>query len=561
MNEQKKVLIVDDEEGMRDSLTFMLESEGITGIRTAKDGEQALEELEKGATELVITDLVMPKMNGYSLMQTIKERWPHTLVIAITGFGSTDSATQCLRRGAFDYITKPFELDVMINTIRRALDRVQLETSARRRAEQIAVMAEITRIINSDLDIHAVFRPFADEVKRILDFDLMNVALFNSSRTQLSILTTTAPRSSALARGESIGINKSCLGMVATSGQPVTKSDLQAGPRLIDEEKMAAEGIRSLVAVPLLVKRRPIGAFCVGSRQPDAYRAADEAIIGQIGGLVATAANNVLLFERIQAQLVTLRQTQSQLIRSARLAAVGELADGVAHEINNPLSVVLGVTQLLLRDEKMPEPFKEDLDRVVHSASRVASIVKTFIEFAKPATGAQEAPVHIDKVIDSALLLVCAQLESAKTVQVEKAFPPDLPLIMGNSGQLEGVFVNIIRNAIEAMSKVAAPSGGHVLRLKAATREARGHVVLDATIEDSGCGIPARDLPRIFEPGFTTKIDRGTIRGLGMGLFSAYATIDAHDGEINVESEPGRGSRVTVTLPIISLGTSPANEP
>ena len=142
MSVQQKVLIVDDEQGMRDSLTFMLESEGIIGIQTAKDGEQALEELERGAPELVITDLVMPKMNGYSLMQTIKERWPHTLVIAITGFGSTDSATQCLRRGAFDYITKPFEMDVMVNTIRRALDRVQLETQARRRADQISAMAE-----------------------------------------------------------------------------------------------------------------------------------------------------------------------------------------------------------------------------------------------------------------------------------------------------------------------------------------------------------------------------------------------------------------------------------
>ncbi len=288
----------------------------------------------------------------------------------------------------------------------------------------------------------------------------------------------------------------------------------------------------------------------VSCRRP--ITAATSAVISQIGDLVATAANNVLLYERIQAQLATLRQTQSQLIRSARLAAVGELADGVAHEINNPLSVVLGVTQLLLRDEHMPSEYREDLDRIANSANRVAAIVRTFIDFAKPATAARQTPLHLDQVINSALMLVRSQFDIATSIKVEKDFEPDSPQVMANPGQLEGAFVHIIRNAIEAMAKTPAPEGGHILRLKTASRQNNGHPVMDVTIEDTGCGIPARDLPRIFEPGFTTKIDRGTIRGLGMGLFCAYGTVDVHGGEINVESEPGRGSRVTVTLPTVA---------
>jgi two-component system NtrC family sensor kinase len=111
--------------------------------------------------------------------------------------------------------------------------------------------------------------------------------------------------------------------------------------------------------------------------------------------------------------------------------------------------------------------------------------------------------------------------------------------------------VSIIRNAIEAMAKTTPGESGHLLRIQATARQNNGHKVVEVTIEDTGCGIPARDLVRIFEPGFTTKIDRGTVRGLGMGLFSAYGAIDVHGGNINIESEPGHGTRVIVTLPTI----------
>jgi len=179
MTQHQNILIVDDEEGMRDSLTFMLESEGLTSIQTANNGEVALAELDRQAYALVITDLEMPKMNGYLLMQVVQRRWPNTMVIAITGFGSTESAAECLRHGAFDYITKPFNVEVIIAVIRRALDRFQLETEARARTEQIAVMAEIARLVNSSLDIQEVYPPFTQEVKRLLAFDVMNIALLD----------------------------------------------------------------------------------------------------------------------------------------------------------------------------------------------------------------------------------------------------------------------------------------------------------------------------------------------------------------------------------------------
>ena len=275
------------------------------------------------------------------------------------------------------------------------------------------------------------------------------------------------------------------------------------------------------------------------------------AIARQVSGLVATAANNMLLYEQLQSQLGRLRRTQSQLVRSARLAAVGELADGVAHEINNPLSVVLGVVQLLLRQPDLPPGVLEDLEKISVSANRIASITRTFIEFAKPATAGRLFPLQISEVFESALLLVQSQFSDMNdAVQMKRVLEPDLPLVMGNEGQLRRAFVAIIRNSFEAMMKAQNqyPDRTHELAFVARSYVEDELRFLDVIIQDTGIGIAENHLNRIFEPGFTTKIEKGTVRGLGMGLFSAYGIIDTHGGSINVESDVGRGTKVTVTL-------------
>ncbi len=551
MVEEQRILIVDDEQGMRDSLTFMLESEGFINVQTSPNGEAALEKLDGQPYAVIVTDLEMPRMNGYALMQEIQRRWPDTIVIAITGYGSTESATECLRRGAFDYITKPFNVDVILAVIRRAVDRFRLEMEARVRTEQLAVMAETTRIINSSLNIQDVYGRFAAEVKRLLEFDIISIALFDEARKHLRIVAATVPESSLWQVGDTVPIENTCLGIVATHGGEYQQSDLGLAERLVDEDMLYRSGIHSIIVLPLVVESRVIGAFMIGSNSPAVYDEAQMAIAKQVSGLVATAANNMLLYEQLQSQLGRLRRTQSQLVRSARLAAVGELADGVAHEINNPLSVVLGVVQLLLRQPDLPGGVLEDLEKISVSANRIASITRTFIEFAKPATAGKLFPLQITDVFESALLLVQSQFsDMTDSIQMKRVLEPDLPLVMGNEGQLRRAFVAIIRNSFEAMAKAQShqPDRTHELTLIVRSYAEDELRFLDVTIQDTGIGIAENHLNRIFEPGFTTKIEKGTVRGLGMGLFSAYGIIDTHGGSINVESEVGRGTKVTVTL-------------
>jgi two-component system NtrC family sensor kinase len=484
-------------------------------------------------------------------MQVVQRRWPNTMVIAITGFGSTESAAECLRRGAFDYITKPFNVEVIMAVIRRALDRFQLATEARAQTEQIAAMAEIARLVNSSLDIQEVYPPFTQEVKRLLSFEVMNIALLDEEHDTLRILATTAPETSALAANKTIPVDNTRLGEVATSGESYRRDNMNQGGRLLDEDIFFQEGIRSFILRPLVVKSKAIGTFMIGSSSPGAYGASAEDVARQIGGLVATTANNMVLFEQLQSQLTDLRRAQSQLIRSARLAAVGELADGVAHEINNPLSVILGGIQLLLRQPEIPLSIREDLEKISASADRIASVIRTFIEFAKPTAAGRQYPVQITEVFESSLLLVQSQFSDAvEIIGIQRVFSSDLPLIMGDEGQLRRAFVAIIHNAFEAMVRRPVPplEGGHILRLSARPRVEESDSFVEALIEDTGDGITESHLSRIFEPGFTTKIEKGTVRGLGMGLFSAYGIIDTHGGDIAIESEIGRGTRVLITL-------------
>jgi len=211
----------------------------------------------------------------------------------------------------------------------------------------------------------------------------------------------------------------------------------------------------------------------------------------------------------------------------------------------------LGVVQLLLRQPDLPGGVLEDLEKISVSANRIASITRTFIEFAKPATAGKLFPLQVTDVFESALLLVQSQFsDMTDSIQMKRVLEPDLPLVMGNEGQLRRAFVAIIRNSFEAMAKAQShqPDRTHELTLIVRSYAEDELRFLDVTIQDTGIGIAENHLNRIFEPGFTTKIEKGTVRGLGMGLFSAYGIIDTHGGSINVESEVGRGTKVTVTL-------------
>jgi len=242
------------------------------------------------------------------------------------------------------------------------------------------------------------------------------------------------------------------------------------------------------------------------------------------------------LREKIRAEK-KLRETHLQLLQSEKMASLGKLAAGVAHEINNPLSGILIYSNLLLEEMEKDDSRRQDLERIVEETIRCKEIVKGLLEFAHQ-TGFMMKPIDLNRAVDQGLFLLENQA-LFHNIRIVRELDPALPQIIGNSGQLNQVFMNMILNAAEAMD------GNGTLTVR--TSILPGDKTVSVEFADTGCGIPEERISRIFEPFFTTKeVGRGT----GLGLSMSYGIIEAHKGKIDVKSEIGKGSTFRIELPV-----------
>lgn len=234
-----------------------------------------------------------------------------------------------------------------------------------------------------------------------------------------------------------------------------------------------------------------------------------------------------------------LKAAQEALIRTERLASVGGLAGGVAHEINNPTGVIITRSDFLLRiakEEKLSEDVIDDITAIRKQADRIARITSSLLSFSRQAP-AQKGPVVITDIVSEALNLVEPGLKGSE-VTITKQLAPDLPRIHGDKGKLEQVLVNLVKNAIDAM-----PRGG-VVTVRAVKI---GEKNIALSVSDTGTGMPPDVVAKIFEPFFTTKeVGKGT----GLGLSIAYGIVAEHGGELSVSSVPGHGTEFHMLLPI-----------
>ncbi|MEW6333567.1 MAG: PAS domain S-box protein [Thermodesulfobacteriota bacterium] len=230
------------------------------------------------------------------------------------------------------------------------------------------------------------------------------------------------------------------------------------------------------------------------------------------------------------------QETHLQLISSEKLASLGKLAAGIAHEINNPLGGILIYSSLMLEDLPENDAKRQDLARIVQEAGRCKEIVKSLLEFARQSEPKME-PVDINRAITEGLFFLENQA-LFHNIRIIKKLSPSIPFALGNAGQLKQVFMNIIVNAAEAMH------GAGTLTICSSYDPAPKSITI--TFTDTGEGIPEENLSRIFDPFFTTKeIGKGT----GLGLSTSYGIIEAHGSKIEVKSKVGEGTTFTISLP------------
>jgi len=238
----------------------------------------------------------------------------------------------------------------------------------------------------------------------------------------------------------------------------------------------------------------------------------------------------------VQQRTQEVTQMQAQLIRSEKLASLGELVAGIAHEINNPLTGILVFSSLIQSNPKLDETLRNDIQTVMRETKRCAEIVKGLLEFARCSTP-QMGFCNLNEISEAALSLIEHQI-LFQDITVQREYAQKLPPLLLDPNQLEQVLVNMFLNAGQAMQ------GEGVLRIESGVEGQKASVFV--SISDNGCGIPEANLARIFDPFFSTKENKGT----GLGLSVSYGIIEKHGGTIDVESELGVGTTFTIRLPL-----------
>ncbi len=444
--------------------------------------------------------------------------------------------------GTFPPRTSAFLYEYVSSRLAFAIYQSRLIGWTQKQLEQMTVLNEVAQAISSNLDIHQLLETIYTQVQRVIDAASYFVALIDEETNQfrLEILIDEGKRFPPQIFPTPAGL----VGWIIQNRRPLRLNDksreaAQMGiqPVLVGQPKPS----NSWLGVPMTVGSRMIGVLAVASYEFNAFSAEDEMLLSNIAAQAAVAVENARLYEQTRRQLEELRRTQEQLLAAARLATSAELAAGLGHEVNNALTPILGIAQLALRRTDLPADLRADLETLCNSAQRIREIVNGFSQMTTEEGLPAGAPRSINQLLQAALESFEWRFQR-QGITAYLHLADDLPPIAGNPWQLRQALLNIIQNAMEAM-----PNGGSLT----ITTTPHDNGILIA-IQDTGTGIDPQHLHHIFEPGYTTKVEGGRMRGLGLGLFVTYNIIQAHGGTIQIANVPEGGARVDIWLPAAS---------
>jgi two-component system NtrC family sensor kinase len=307
-------------------------------------------------------------------------------------------------------------------------------------------------------------------------------------------------------------------------------------------ESIRLQRIQSVMCAPLKSPEKSYGAIYVDLRvRGVSYQPEDLEFFAAVCAHVAVNVENLRLYHRQLEAFRQLSQAQDQLIAAEKMGVLGRLAGSIAHELNNPLQGIMFAATFLSEDLQESggsvDRFKmlERVDTVLHSVDRCAQLVKRLLHYSRRDPSVL-VPLVISGPIEQAIQLM-SYLVVKKGVTVQARYPEDSPKILGNASELEQVFINLIKNAADAIS----PPG----EIDLTVREADG--LLEVAVTDTGIGIDPGDLPHIFEELFTTKAPG---EGTGLGLPLCKRIVEKHGGDISVVSKPGEGTTFTLFFPV-----------
>jgi signal transduction histidine kinase/ActR/RegA family two-component response regulator len=486
-----KVLVVDDEEIVRINIERILESVNYEA-KTAQSGQEAIQMVRREEFDLVLTDLIMEDVDGLRILEEVKRISPETIVIIVTGYGSLSSAVRAMQKGAFDYIIKPCGREELVLRVKKGIEKRELEMKLL-------------------------------EIKK-METILGNIGVFILDGK--GVITNANP-----------GISAKLWGKIQVVGRRLHELPGIASTGLINCFEQAVRGKG--------VSKENIRFYSPRDKK--------EFILSCHLRPIATRYGKPKSIMLIIEDLTKRTKVMQQISQAEKLAALGKLAAGVAHEINNPLNIISLDVEFLKSQIDPSSPMRENLQSISEEVERIAHIVQQLRDHAKMEESSQES-INVNEVLNSHIFSIAFSQLMKKRIKVELNLEETVPQVMIPRTKITQVLMNLIKNAEDAM-----PEGGtltisshRVVQDKVA--ESEGDLrkyppgikdLVKIVVADTGVGIKPEDMSYLFEPFFTTKGFDGT----GLGLFISYSIIKSYNGIIRVESETDKGTTFSIVLP------------
>lgn len=528
-------------------------------VELVSSGSEALYKLAGKKFSLLLSDYNLSGMNGLELIRRVKEAKYEVPTIMVTGLGSEMVAVEAMKLGAYDYIVKSGDyLSTLPFVVDKALERYELKKLKEqwdhwilKRTRELGALNAVAAEISKSLRLEEVVRAALDKAAEIFEADYGEIWVLDEKE---EIVLTFKASFITSEETLTLPLTVQVIQHMKRSDDALVLEDLTKRSDSIWRDLSNALG--SACYIPLRSKKKLLGVLAIGARKAYHLTAQDAMLLSAIGSEIGVAMENARLYEETQQQAEKIKQDiaeqkrlQEQLIRSEKLAAIGQFVAGIAHELNNPLASITGFTQLLLGDERLHTELRDLLQKIYGEAKRASQIVHNLLAFARERK-TEKTYVDVNELLTRTLMLRNNKLKLDNILLV-KEVKPNLPWTFADPLQLQLVFLNIIINAEQAM---VGASGQGKLEIKTRVRNPEKAQEKPKFIEvlftDSGPGISKKNLRRIFDPFFTTKPSG---QGTGLGLSIAYGIIKEHGGEIYVESEQSKGTTFTVVLPIVQL--------
>jgi signal transduction histidine kinase/DNA-binding response OmpR family regulator len=587
-NGEPALLVVDDIDNNRFALTRRLARQGYLNITTAVDGQQALELLNSKPFDLLLLDIMMPNLNGYEVLTAMKasSNLRHIPVIMISAVDEIDSVIRCIELGAEDYLSKPFNPTLLRARVGACLERKRLFDQVQARTKELSeslqqqtATADVLKVISrSTFDLETVLQTLVESAARLCDADksiitrekkgiLYRAAAYGFSREFMDYVRGTPIKAE---RG-------SAQGRAILEGRVIHIHDVKADPDYTFTDYQKLGDFRTVLAVPMLREGNPSGVVALTRTEVRPFTDKQIELATTFADQAAIAIENVRLFESVEARtrelaksLEDLRTTQDRLVQTQKLALLGQLTAGIAHEIKNPLNFVnnfsgisaemIDELQEVLGDvsltgkqrnevSELMGTLRSNFDKVVQHGKRADAIVKNMLQHSREGSG-EHRSVDINALVEESLNLAWHGARAERQgfeIKLKQSFDPSAGELDVFPQDIRRALLNVISNGFHAATRRRAETDGgdYEPTLAASTKNLGDRV--EIRIRDNGTGMTPDVKEKMFNPFFTTK---PTGEGTGLGLSISHDIIvKQHCGSIEVDTQSGEFTEIIVTLP------------